>query len=62
MFLSALWTLILKALIHCRGSIAEASDVMLHFIQLCLDEEFFFNLGYILNDLKASTFSANLNF
>ncbi len=34
MFLSAVWTLILTAPIHCRGSIGEYStvcDIMLHF-------------------------------
>ncbi len=34
MFLSAVWTLILTAPIHCRGSIAEDT-----FLQICSDEE-----------------------
>ncbi len=33
MFLSAVWTLILTAPIHCRGCIGEASDGILHFFK-----------------------------
>ncbi len=51
MFLSAVWTLILTAPIHCRGSIGE--QVVNTFLQICSEEE---NLIYILDGLKVSTF------
>ncbi len=46
--LSAVWTLILTAPIHCRGSIGEQCDVMLNFSyfqkkQICL------HIGWIFN-------------
>ncbi len=45
MFLSAVWTLILTAPIHCRGSIAEQvmENATVH--QIC-DEETHFHLGW----------------
>ncbi len=38
MFLSAVWTLILTAPIHCRGSIAE-QVMYAKFLQICSNEE-----------------------
>ncbi len=49
-FLSAVWTLILTAPIHCRGSIGE--QVLRHFSKFI----------YILDDLKVNTFQAKLIF
>ncbi len=42
-FLSALWTFILTAPIHCRGSIGEPNAT---FLKICSDEE---NKNYILD-------------
>ncbi len=49
MFLSAVWTLILTAPIHCRGSIGDPSDLILN---ICSDEE---TISYILDSLRVST-------
>ncbi len=59
MFLSAVWTLILTAPIHCRGSIVE--QVMECYISPNL---FWWKnkLLYILDGLRRSTFSANFHF
>ncbi len=54
MFLSAVWTLILTAPIHCRGSIGE--QVMECYISP------FLQLIHILYGLRVSTFSANFQF
>ncbi len=57
MFLSAVWTLILTAPIHCRASIAE--QVMnATFLQIWWKNK----LIYILDGLRVSTFSANVHF
>ncbi len=53
-FLSAVWTLILTAPIHCRGSIGE--QVMLNFSRSVLMKKQTFN------GLRVSTFSANFCF
>ncbi len=55
MFLSAVWTLILTAPIHCKGSIAE--QVMECFPKT--DEE---TNSKILDGLRVSKFSANFHF
>ncbi len=57
-FLSAVWTLILTAPIHCRGSTGER-DVLLNFSKSVLMKN---KLIYILADLKESTFSENFYF
>ncbi len=59
MFLSAVWTLILTAPIHCRGSIGE--QVMQWYISPNL---FWwrYKIIYILDGLKVSRFSANDHF
>ncbi len=57
MFLSAVWTLILTAPIHCRRSIGE--QVMdAKFLQICSYEQ----TNSILDGLRMSTFSANFHF
>ncbi len=59
MFLSAVWTLILTAPIHCRGSIGE--QVMEFYISLNLFP-MRNKLIYILDGRRVSTFSANFFF
>ncbi len=57
MFWSAVWTLILTAPIHCRGSIGQQ-------VMLCTQPNLFWRrnkLIYILDGLKQSTSSANFN-
>ncbi len=59
MFLSAVWTLILTAPIHCRGSIAE------QVIKCYISPNLFWwrnKLIYVLDDLRGSRFSANWYF
>ncbi len=53
-FLSAVWTLVLTAPIHCRGSIGE-QVINDKFLQICYDEE-------INSSISWSKFSANFNF
>ncbi len=58
MFLSAVWTLILTAPIHCRGFIGE-QDVMLNFYKFVPMKN---KIIFILDGLRASTFSENFHF
>ncbi len=53
MFLSAVWTLILTAPIHCRGKWWNAT-----FLQIWWRNKFI----YILDGLRVSTFSSNFHF
>ncbi len=59
MFLSALWTLILTAPIHCRGSI-DPSEIMLNFSK-CFDEKTN-KLIYILDGLREFSKFSVFNF
>ncbi len=59
MFLSAVWTLILTAPIHCRGSIGEQVIVMLNFSKSVLMKK---QTHLHLDGPRVSTFSANLHF
>ncbi len=59
MFLSAVWTLILTAPIHCRGSIGEQ---MMHWYFSPNVFRRRNKLIYILDGLRVSTFSAYLYF
>ncbi len=56
MFLSAVWTLILTAPIHCRGSIGE--QVM----HCSISTIQFWWRNKLMNGLRVSTFSANFQF
>ncbi len=61
MFLSAVWTLILTALIYCRGYTGEASDAMLNFSKpVPMNRQI--QLLYILDILMVGRFSADFHF
>ncbi len=57
MFLSAVWTLILTAPIHCKESMV-SKWCNAKFLQICSDEE----SNYILDGLRVSKCSANVHF
>ncbi len=57
MFLSAVWTLILTAPIHCRRSFGD--DVVLHFSKYVLRKK---QTNLYLGWPEASTFTANVLF
>ncbi len=58
MFLSAVWTLILTAPIHCRGFIGE-QDVMQNLYKFSPMKN---KIIFISDGLRASTFSENFHF